>query len=157
MVGSDHAEPNTAAVTNNASARRRSSRVGETIRQLQNPSENWEDFYAARLAQHFATRGLTGGSIAGQVLERNDVSVCLKHPGFHFDVLLTADLAALYQVWGRRETFAGPCAAARIRWTGRPRLPAPLPGWLGWGTVAASDGAEVTARTRAPRGLPHSM
>jgi hypothetical protein len=24
---------------------------------LQNPTENWEDFYAARLVQHFVTRG----------------------------------------------------------------------------------------------------
>ena len=24
---------------------------------LQNPTERWEDFYAARLAKHFATRG----------------------------------------------------------------------------------------------------
>jgi DNA-binding HxlR family transcriptional regulator len=40
------------------------------------------------------------------VLTKDDVSVCLRYPGFHVDVLVTADLAAFYQVWLGRIHFA---------------------------------------------------
>lgn len=33
------------------------------------------------------------------VITREDVSVCIKHPGYEIDVLVTADLATLFQVW----------------------------------------------------------
>lgn len=33
------------------------------------------------------------------VIARQDVSVCIKHPGFEIDVLVTADLPTLFQVW----------------------------------------------------------
>lgn len=33
------------------------------------------------------------------VIARQDVSVCIKHPGFEIDVLVTADLSTLFQVW----------------------------------------------------------
>jgi hypothetical protein len=62
-------------------------------------------------------------------LERNDVSVCLKHPGFDFDVLLTADLAAIYQFWGWRETFAGALHCGQVTLDGSP-APSPA-GWAG--------------------------
>ena len=40
------------------------------------------------------------------VLKPGDVSVCFTHPGFEVDVAVTADLAAFYQVWLGRITFA---------------------------------------------------
>ena len=39
------------------------------------------------------------------VLDPNDVSVCVKHPGFDIDVLVEADLAALYDVLFGRSTY----------------------------------------------------
>ena len=70
------------------------------------------------------------------VLEPDDVSVCLQHPGFDIDLLLTADLAALYRVWGRRETFAGALRCGQVTLDGPPALARAFPGWLGWGPVA---------------------
>jgi DNA-binding HxlR family transcriptional regulator len=114
-----------------------------------------EHLPAQRVVVQFDFRGACVVSM-WLVLERNDVSVCLKHPGFDFDVLLTADLAALYQVWGRRATFAGALRCGQVTLDGSPTLARAFPGWLGWGPVAESDGADVTARTWAPRRRPHS-
>jgi len=66
------------------------------------------------------------------VLERHDVSVCLTHPGFDVDLLLTADLATLYRVWGRRETFAGALRSGLVSLDGPPGLVRGFSGWLGW-------------------------
>jgi DNA-binding HxlR family transcriptional regulator len=70
------------------------------------------------------------------VLERHDVSVCLTHPGFDVDLLLTADLAALYRVWGRRETFAGALRCGLVQLDGTPSLTRAFPGWIGWDSAA---------------------
>ena len=79
------------------------------------------------------------------VLERADVSVCLQHPGFDVDLLLTADLAALYRVWGRRETLAGAMRCGLVTLDGPPALARAFPGWLGWRPVAAVAGAQPNA------------
>jgi DNA-binding HxlR family transcriptional regulator len=70
------------------------------------------------------------------VLERDDVSVCLQHPGFEIDLLLTADLAALYRVWGRRDTFAGVLRCGLVALDGPPTLARAFPGWLDWDVLA---------------------
>jgi DNA-binding HxlR family transcriptional regulator len=69
------------------------------------------------------------------VVERDDVSVCLQHPGFDVDLLLTADLATLYRVWGRRETFAGALRCGLVALDGPPTLARAFPGWLAWDIV----------------------
>jgi DNA-binding HxlR family transcriptional regulator len=66
------------------------------------------------------------------VLDRADVSVCMQHPGFDVDLLLTADLATLYRVWGRRDTFAGAMRRGLVRLDGPPSLARAFSGWLGW-------------------------
>src|SRR5215213_1899681 len=70
------------------------------------------------------------------VMERDDVSVCLQHPGFDVDLLLTADLATLYRVWGRRETFAGALRCGLVALDGPLALTRAFPGWLAWETEA---------------------
>src|SRR5262245_50012724 len=40
------------------------------------------------------------------LIEPEDVSVCLKHPGFDIDLVVTADLAAFYRVWLGHETLS---------------------------------------------------
>ena len=49
-----------------------------------------------------------GGPTQGYwlLIEPNDVSVCLKHPGHDIDVLVTADIMAFYRVWLGRSTLA---------------------------------------------------
>jgi DNA-binding HxlR family transcriptional regulator len=39
------------------------------------------------------------------VMRRDDVSLCIQHPGFDSDVLVTTDLAVFYQVWLGRLTW----------------------------------------------------
>lgn len=80
------------------------------------------------------------------VLDRADVSVCLQHPGFEVDLLLTADLATLYRVWGRRDTLAGAMRRGLVTLDGPPALARAFPGWLGW---------DATADVRPPQGETH--
>ena len=64
------------------------------------------------------------------LLKPEDVSVCLKHPGFESDVLVTADLAAIYQVWLGRITFAEALRDGRIELDGPPALTRAFPRWF---------------------------
>ena len=50
------------------------------------------------------------------VIESNDVSVCLRHPGFEVDVLVTADIRAFYRVW------LGRCAWSEVLHRGQVQL-----------------------------------
>lgn len=64
------------------------------------------------------------------VLNPADVSVCLKHPGFEIDMLVTADLAALYQVWVGRIDFADALRENRIDIDAVPALIRAFPRWF---------------------------
>lgn len=58
-----------------------------------------------RVVVRFDFKGADDGSY-WLVLKKEDVSICLHHPGFDLDVLVTADLSAFYQVWlGRRDFY----------------------------------------------------
>lgn len=96
---------------------------------------------ARRVVTQFDFRGACTVSL-WLVLERADVSVCLTHPGFDVDLLLTADLAALYRVWGRRDTFGGVMRRGLVTLDGIPMLARAFPGWLAWDSSAdvAGDG-----------------
>src|SRR5215470_7823330 len=39
------------------------------------------------------------------LIEPADVSVCLKHPGFDIDVIVSADITAFYRLWLGRVSF----------------------------------------------------
>jgi DNA-binding HxlR family transcriptional regulator len=64
------------------------------------------------------------------VLSPEDVSLCLKHPGYEIDVLVTAELSALYQVWLGRITFGDAIRAQRIELDAVPALIAAFPEWF---------------------------
>jgi DNA-binding HxlR family transcriptional regulator len=66
------------------------------------------------------------------VLEPDDVSVCLQHPGHEIDLVVTGDLAALYRVWGHRDTFSRTLQCGQVRLDGPLALARAFPGWLGW-------------------------
>jgi hypothetical protein len=76
------------------------------------------------------------------VLNHHDVSVCLQHPGFDIDMLLTADIATFFQVWLGRSTLAG---AFLVRAFG---------GWWAWSpvadTVRATAARPITERDTDP-------
>lgn len=71
------------------------------------------------------------------VLRPGDTSVCLKHPGFDSDVLVTADLAAFYQVWLGRITLADAMRDQRVELDGTPTLIRAFPRWFALGPAAA--------------------
>ncbi len=79
------------------------------------------------------------------VLDRGDISVCVNHPGFDTDLVVTTttpDLADVFQGYCR---WADAVADGRITVDGAPRLAAALPKWFVW-----SPWADVT-RERADR------
>ena len=70
------------------------------------------------------------------VLKPNDASVCLQHPGFESDVLVNADLAAFYQVWLGRITFADALCDERVELDGMPALVRGFSRWFALGPAA---------------------
>jgi putative sterol carrier protein len=66
-----------------------------------------------------------------------DVSVCLTHPGFEIDVLVTADLSTFYQVWLGRMSYADALRVGKIKVEAIPNLARNFPNWFAWSPVAA--------------------
>jgi putative sterol carrier protein len=73
------------------------------------------------------------------VLERPDVDLCLKDPGFLVDVVVSADLRALTRVWMGDVRLAETVRAGLIRLDGPRLLVRALPTWL---TLSAFAGVE---------------
>jgi DNA-binding HxlR family transcriptional regulator len=96
-----------------------------------------------RVVVQFDFQGARTGSY-WLLMEPSDVSVCLKHPGFDVDLLVTADIAALYQVWLGRLSFAESLRDKRVRLDGVPALERAFPTWFVW-----SPAAEAVRRAAA--------
>ena len=79
------------------------------------------------------------------VLDRGEVSVCMVHPGFDVDVVVTATTPTFADVFQGYCTWREAVDAGRIEVAGPPRLTDALPRWFLW-----SPWAEVT-RERAAR------
>ena len=82
-----------------------------------------------RIVVQFDFRGERTGSF-WLVMEPTDVSLCLQHPGFEIDLLVTADIAALYRVWFGRLTFAEALRDELIELDGTAPLVRTFPGWF---------------------------
>lgn len=66
------------------------------------------------------------------VLDRGEASVCIKHPGFDPDVIVTSTTPALAGVFQGLDTWNGAVAADAIRVEGPPKLVKSLPRWFVW-------------------------
>jgi DNA-binding HxlR family transcriptional regulator len=77
------------------------------------------------------------------VLAVEDVSVCLTHPGFEIDVLVTADLSTLYQVWLGRIRYADALRARKVEVEAIPSLARNFPHWFAWSPVATAVRSEI--------------
>jgi len=64
------------------------------------------------------------------VLKPEDVSLCIQHPGYDIDVLVTAGLDVFYQVWLGRLSFDEAIGADRIRLDAAPGLIRAFPRWF---------------------------
>lgn len=79
------------------------------------------------------------------VLDRGEASVCVQHPGFDPDLLVTTTTPALAEVFQGYDTWGRAVSTGAIRVDGPPGLVRSLPRWFLW-----SPFADVT-RTRAAR------
>ncbi len=80
------------------------------------------------------------------VMDRRDVSVCLKPPGFAPDLSVRADLKLFYRVWLGYVDYAAALRSGGIAVEGPPALARALPTWFLWSPMAKF--------VRAPRRAP---
>lgn len=82
------------------------------------------------------------------VLERGAVSVCIQHPGFEVDLIVTMTTAALARVFQGFNTWQQAIDTGQITVHGPPQLATAMPQWFLW-----SPWVDVT-RERATRTEP---
>jgi DNA-binding HxlR family transcriptional regulator len=70
------------------------------------------------------------------ILERTEVSVCLKPPGFDSDLTVRADVSVLYRVWLGRVDYHAAVRLGQIVVEGPPALARAFPRWLLWSPMA---------------------
>ncbi|MCI3949907.1 MAG: transcriptional regulator, HxlR family [Acidimicrobiales bacterium] len=81
------------------------------------------------------------------VVDRGEASVCVHHPGFEPDLVVTTTTPALAEVFQGFATWSAAVADGAIRVDGPPRLVRSLPRWFLW-----SPFADVT-RAKLEQGL----
>jgi DNA-binding HxlR family transcriptional regulator len=84
-----------------------------------------------RLVTQFDFRGQCSASF-WLVMEPAEVSVCLQHPGFAIDLLVSADIAALYQVLFNRLALTDALRTGLIELDGPRPLVRGFPTWWEW-------------------------
>ena len=80
------------------------------------------------------------------ILQRPDVDLCIKDPGFEVDLVVDADLAALTKVWMGDMRFVDAMRAGLVSLAGPTVLVRAFPGWL------ALSGFAGVERPRAAAG-----
>jgi DNA-binding HxlR family transcriptional regulator len=97
-----------------------------------------------RIHQHLlpATRTVVEFDLSGPrgrrlwlVLRPNDVSVCLKPPGYEADLVVRADVRLLYRVWLGEVDYAAALRCGLVV-EGPRALVRALPSWLRWSPMA---------------------
>jgi DNA-binding HxlR family transcriptional regulator len=83
------------------------------------------------------------------VLRPGEASVCLKHPGFDPDVVVAADIAALYRVWLGREALAAALRRGEVRLEGAPADVRGFAHWFTWSPMAEAVRAALPQGRRA--------
>ena len=77
------------------------------------------------------------------VLTKEDVSLCLIHPGFEIDILVTADLSTFFQVWLGRIRLAEASRDGRVEIEAIPSLAEAFPNWFGYSPAAGAVRAKT--------------
>jgi DNA-binding HxlR family transcriptional regulator len=80
------------------------------------------------------------------VLDRGDASVCLQHPGFEPDVIVTATTEALAEVFSGFDTWARAVSMESIRVAGPTKLVRSLPRWFLWSPFVTDVRAVAASR-----------
>lgn len=80
------------------------------------------------------------------VLTREDTSLCLTHPGFEIDVLVTANLATFFEIWLGRIRLAEAMHDGRVVVDATPALAAAFPTWFTYSQAAPAVRAALLLR-----------
>jgi len=73
------------------------------------------------------------------LLESCEVTICLHHPGYDIDMLVTTDASTLYRVWLGRLSLAQAQRAGRVQIDGPPDLVRGFTtSWFNWDAYASS-------------------
>jgi DNA-binding HxlR family transcriptional regulator len=86
------------------------------------------------------------------VVDRGEPSVCVQHPGFEADVVVTATTPTVAEVFSGHTTWGEAVAGGAIRVEGPPRLVRALPRWFLWSPFADVTGAKVRSGEGQPAG-----
>ena len=92
------------------------------------------------------------------VLEPDDVSVCLQHPGFDVDLDVRVDTATLYRVYLGRAELGAAMRAHKLTLNGPRTLQRGFGRWFAWSAFApASRRAEERRRSASRRASPERV
>jgi hypothetical protein len=87
-----------------------------------------------RVVVRFDFRGFPARCRAFQtcwlLLERSGSEVCLKHPGFDVDLVISADAGAIARVWTGAMSFEAAVRSGSVRLDGPRELVRAFPSWL---------------------------
>jgi len=83
------------------------------------------------------------------LIERGDVSVCLKHPGFDVDVIVAADIKIFYEVWLGRLSLLDAVRKDLVRLDGAPADIRAFPSWFAGSPMAETVRASLVQRRSA--------
>ena len=78
------------------------------------------------------------------VLDRGEASVCVHHPGFDPDVLVTMATKALAEIFAGSTTWPAALANGTVRIEGPPRLVRAFPRWFLWSPFADATAERAT-------------
>ena len=99
-------------------------------------------FSSRRVVIQFDFRGTPQRSY-WLLIDRGDVSVCLKHPGFAVDVILSADIKIFYQIWLGRVSLMEAMRGNQIGLDGNPADIRAFHTWFTWSPMAPTVSAAL--------------
>jgi hypothetical protein len=91
------------------------------------------------------------------VIDPTDVSVCLKHPGFDVDVVVTADIMAFYRIWLGHSTLSDAVRRKQVQLDGTPADLRGFPQWFTWSPMADTVRAALADQSRTVPQLLHGQ
>jgi DNA-binding HxlR family transcriptional regulator len=90
------------------------------------------------------------------LIEPTGVSICLKNPGFDIDVIVAADVMALYRVWLGGSTLTEALRKQQVQLTGTPADVRTFPRWFAWSPMADAVRAAHTAGIHTSNARPRA-
>jgi DNA-binding HxlR family transcriptional regulator len=84
------------------------------------------------------------------VLDRGEPSVCMRHPGYESDIVVTTEPLALMRVFSGIDTLADARRREVVRLAGPPKLTRSFGSWFLWSPFAPTVREVVAARRAEP-------